>query len=168
MVYLWHISPRSLAYFGHITCISYLTHISGQIPCIFRLYLKHISYIYQVGLFLSNLDLIWARSNISLSKPEANYRHIPGTSQTCPFQKYIVSIRGKMNRNNSANFEYPFETGISGKKRIIRIKMSHIRLYLIIRLIFGFRFLLKRIVILKNPYSFNTLTDSSFEKSGSV
>ena len=73
-----------------------------------------------------------------------------------------------MNRNNSANFEYPFETGISGKKRIIRIKISHIRLYLIIRLIIGFRFLLKRIVLLKNPYLFNTLTDSSFEKSGSV
>ena len=73
-----------------------------------------------------------------------------------------------MNKNNLANFEYLFETGISGKKRIIRIKISHIRLYLIIRLIFGFRFLLKRIVIWENPYPCNTLTDSSFEKSGSV
>ena len=159
MEYLPKISGISWTYYMHIISNSFLRANSMHISAISKTHIIHIS---------GGIISVKSWSNISLSKPEANYRHIPGTSQTCPFQKYIVSIRGKMNRNNSENFEYPFETGISGKKRIIRIKISHIRLYLIIRLIFGFRFLLKRIVILKNPYSFNTLTDSSFEKSGSV
>ena len=100
-------SPPDLGHIldiSYISCISYIQHISCIPQSKFHAYLRYI--------YISKIKY---KSQRILGISQEHIRH--------SIQKYIVSIRGQMNRNNSASFEYVFETGISGKKRIIRIKL---------------------------------------------